>query len=78
MAAIISHFEGSFSPNRIEVEGEAIPLAIIKTTTDWATVISSFLCIPSTIPVNARIFKGTSFGKKFISLNFFSRMMKKR
>ena len=50
MAAIISHFEGSFSPNRIEVEGEAIPLAIIKTTTDWATeMVSQNLYLPSSV-----------------------------
>ena len=37
MAKIVSPFKGTPSSNRIEVTGEEISLAIIKTTTDWAT-----------------------------------------
>lgn len=67
MATIISAFEGPSSRNKIEVGGKAISLAIVKTTTDWATKLvsqkSSFFCIPRTSPVNTRRSKATSFSK---------------
>ena len=37
MAKIVSPFKGTPSSNRTEVTGKEISLAIIKTTTDWAT-----------------------------------------
>ena len=62
MTTMISPFEGTSSSNRIEIGGKAISLAIVKKS----KFKSSFLCIPSTSLVNAKISRDTSCSNKSI------------